>query len=69
VYQSVSFVGPNENGLFRQILYTVILFMEVHLSTLYPALIIKLYLVFSENKLMGAAKTSPRICMKHAQNK
>jgi hypothetical protein len=36
VYQSVSFVGPNENGLFGQIPNTVILFMEVHLSTLYP---------------------------------
>jgi hypothetical protein len=40
VYESVLFVGPNENGLFRQMLDTLISFVEVHLSMLYPTLII-----------------------------
>jgi len=44
-------------GLMKM-LNTLISFVEVHLSTLYPTLIIKLYPVFIENKHKTAAKTS-----------
>lgn len=54
--------------VYKGILNAVILFIEVHLSTLYPVLIIIVYSVCSENILMATAKTSSRICMKCAWN-
>ena len=61
-------LGPM-NVVYKDVLNTVILLMEVHLSTLYSVLIITVYSVCSENKLMATARTSSRICMKCAWNK